>query len=117
MVVDMLSLRPAAEKPPASTTRTNAVRLVSRSISSSDYPSRRDNASNFSRIITGRATLHLLSISGAPRGAATEALGGRHVECTYVSETDKKISLKPSRTAIRRAALALALVLGVAAAA
>jgi membrane fusion protein (multidrug efflux system) len=34
----------------------------------------------------------------------------------YVSESDKKISLKPSRQAIKRAALALALVLGVAAA-
>src|SRR6201987_2416813 len=34
----------------------------------------------------------------------------------YVSETDKKISLKPSRRAIKRAALALALALGIAAA-
>ncbi len=34
----------------------------------------------------------------------------------YVSETDKKISLKPSRQAIKRAAIALALALGVAAA-
>src|ERR1700757_3775202 len=34
----------------------------------------------------------------------------------YVSETDKKIGLKPSRRAIKRAALALALALGVAAA-
>ena len=33
----------------------------------------------------------------------------------YVSETDKKISVKPSRQAIKRAALALALALGVAA--
>jgi membrane fusion protein (multidrug efflux system) len=33
----------------------------------------------------------------------------------YVSETDKKISLKPSRRAIKRAALALALALGIAA--
>jgi membrane fusion protein, multidrug efflux system len=33
----------------------------------------------------------------------------------YVSETDKKISLKPSRRAIKRAALALGLALGVAA--
>jgi membrane fusion protein (multidrug efflux system) len=37
-------------------------------------------------------------------------------DAAYVSETDKKISLKPSRAAIKRAALALALVLGVAAA-
>jgi hypothetical protein len=38
-------LRPAAEKPPASTTRTNAVRLVNRSIGASDYPLQVDNAS------------------------------------------------------------------------
>jgi hypothetical protein len=31
-------LRPAAENPPLSTTRTNAVRLVKRSIGASDYP-------------------------------------------------------------------------------
>jgi membrane fusion protein (multidrug efflux system) len=35
---------------------------------------------------------------------------------TYVTETNKKISLRPSRQAIKRAALALALTLGVAAA-
>jgi hypothetical protein len=34
----MLRWRPAAEKPPLSTTRTNAVRLVSRSMVASDYP-------------------------------------------------------------------------------
>lgn len=36
-------------------------------------------------------------------------------DAAYVSETDKKIRLKPSRAAIKRAALVLALVLGVAA--
>jgi hypothetical protein len=50
MVVDMLSLRAAAEKPPVSTTRLNTSRLVNRSIPR-DYPLSVDNRKEFSRII------------------------------------------------------------------
>src|SRR5690349_11410394 len=50
MVVDMLSLRPAAEKPPVSTTRLKTSRLVNRSIPS-DYPLLSDNRKEFAWII------------------------------------------------------------------
>jgi hypothetical protein len=60
-----LRRRAAAENPPLSTTRTNAVRLVSRSIGASDYPLWLDNASNFSGIITPQLTLHLSGIRSA----------------------------------------------------
>jgi hypothetical protein len=59
-------LRPAAENPPLSTTRTNAVRLVSRSMGAPDYPLALDNASIFFPIITSRETLHLPGIPSAP---------------------------------------------------
>ena len=50
MVVDMLSLRAAAEKPPVSTTRLKTSRLVNRSMPT-DYPLLIDNRKEFSRII------------------------------------------------------------------
>src|SRR6185437_277161 len=81
-----------------------------------DYLLRLDNASSFSRIITRRMTLHLCGISEAPRGQRPKLYEDAMSNAAYVSETDKKISLKPSRQAIKRAALALALALGIAAA-
>src|SRR6476620_8071808 len=50
MVVDMLSLRAAAEKPPVSTTRLKTSRLVNRSMPT-DYPLLIDNRKEFSQII------------------------------------------------------------------
>src|SRR3954451_6004935 len=50
MVVDMLSLRAAAEKPPVSTTRLKTSRLVNRSMPT-DYPLLVDNRKEFCPII------------------------------------------------------------------
>src|SRR6266404_742222 len=66
IVVDMLRRRPAAVNPPLSTTRTNAVRLVRRSINPPDYPPLLDNVSNFFLIITPQGTLHFDGISQRP---------------------------------------------------
>src|SRR5882757_8519712 len=116
MVVDMLRRRPAAENPPLSTTRTKAVRLVSRSIRQApDYLLSLDNASNFSGIITRQPTLHLLSVPGAllQRGAQAGTEDAMSIT-SYVSDTKEKISFRPSRKAVKRAALALAVALGAA---
>ena len=59
MVVDMFSRRPAAEKPPLSTTRANAVSPVSRSTRTSDYPVLVDNHFLSWRIIQGATEGHL----------------------------------------------------------
>src|SRR5262249_6751839 len=117
MVVDMLSRRAAAENPPFSTTRTKAVRLLKRSMGSSDYPPWLDNASSSSGIITGAGTAHLTTGEQRPFGMGR--LGDPEVamsNAAYVTETNTKIILRPSRQAIRRAALGLALALGIAAA-
>src|SRR6266404_7491 len=80
VVVDMLRRRPAAENPPSSTTRTNAVRLVSRSIGASDYPPSLDNASSFFRIITRRAILHLRGVPAPSWGGRKRTPRGHHVD-------------------------------------
>src|ERR1700692_4927278 len=113
----MLSLRPAAENPPLSTTRTKAVRLVSRSIGSSDYPLTLDNASIFFPIITPQGSFHLLGIPSALwRGRLPHQEDAMSNE-SYVADLHTKIGLRPSRLAIKRAALALAVALGIAGAA
>src|SRR4051794_37064821 len=114
MVVDMLRRRPAAENPPLSTTRTKAVRLVSRSIRQApDYLFSLDNASNFSGIIPPQLTLHLSGVPGAllQRGARAGTEDAMSIT-SYVSDTKEKISFRPSRKAVKRAALALAVALG-----
>src|ERR1700730_195145 len=114
----MLRRRPAAENPPASTTRTKAVRLVSRSIDASHYPSWLDNASIFYWIITSRATLHLAGHEpAASRGGRFPNPEDAMSNASYVSDITTKISLRPSRAAIRRLGLALALGVGFAGAA
>jgi membrane fusion protein (multidrug efflux system) len=117
IVVDMLRRRPAAENPPLSATRTNAVRLVSRSIAASDYPLTRDNASGFNRIIRSRRSLHL------PNSTEPAFRGRRPVQedamsdLSYVADSLVKTGLRPSRRTVKRAALGLAVALGVAGAA
>src|SRR3954447_20186280 len=79
MVVDMLSLRAAAEKPPVSTTRLKTSRLVNRSIPT-DYPLLVDNRKEFCPII------HQISsradggwVSRNPATEAAIALGQSHL--------------------------------------
>jgi membrane fusion protein (multidrug efflux system) len=77
-----------------------------------------DNASIFFGIITSRKTLHLPCV-------AKGLLGGRPAffqevamsDLSYVTDLQAKNSLRPSRQAIKRAALALVLALGIAGAA
>jgi membrane fusion protein, multidrug efflux system len=83
-----------------------------------DYSLLLDNASNFCRIITSSATLHLGPYQTAPscRGRflyQEVAMSKVH----YAADLKTKISLSPSGQAIRRAAFALALAVGVAGAA
>jgi membrane fusion protein (multidrug efflux system) len=60
--------------------------------------------------------LHLFGILNAPRGQAPNAEDAMS-NASYVADTRTKISLHPPRQAIKRAALAVALALGVAGAA
>src|SRR5579862_3342151 len=112
----MLRRRPAAEKPPLSATWTNAVRLVSRSIGASDYPSLLDNASDFSPIITSHAASHLRV---ATRRASEEDAYREDVmsNLSYAPDLQTKTGLRPSFQAVKRAALGLAMALAVAGAA
>src|SRR5665213_3791881 len=109
--------RPAAENPPLSTTRTNAVRLVRRSIGTSHYPLLLDNASNLSLIITPRAILHVGVMPKRPPEDAGQFAEDAMANLSYVADLHTKTAFHPSRQAIKRAALALALALGIAAAA
>src|ERR1700741_1895721 len=59
---------------------------------------------------------HCIFRARGPRGRRLKFQEGAMSDATYVAEKNTKISLKPSRRAIKRAALALALALGVAAA-
>jgi hypothetical protein len=65
MVVDMFSRRPAAEKPPVSTTLAKAVSPVSRSNRPSDYPVLVDNHFLSWRIIQDTTEVHLPGIAMA----------------------------------------------------
>src|ERR1700761_5058372 len=112
----MLSRRPAAENPPLSTTRTNAVRLVSRSIATSDYPLSLDNPSIFSRIITCRATLHVPGASRRRSGSRSPIRRPVMADVSYVTDSNTKSGFLPSRQTIKRVGLALTAVLAVAAA-
>src|SRR5215475_9011949 len=73
-----------------------------------------DNDFSFCRIITPRTTVHL------PCGQAASSQGrlfgpeDAMSNVSYVSDSKAKSGLRPSRRAIKRAALALALALGVA---
>src|SRR3954467_379107 len=79
MVVDMLSLRAAAEKPPVSTTRLKTSRLVNRSMPT-DYPLLVDNRKEFCPIIrqiSSRADGGWVSRN--PSTEAAIALGQSHL--------------------------------------
>src|ERR1700755_579188 len=108
----MLSRRAAAVKPPSSTTRTKTVRLVSRSIGSPDYPLSLDNVSSFFGIITPSGSLHHCSLEFAPVHRTARDREEAMSVLSYTSDINSKISLRPSRQAIKRAALALAAAIG-----
>jgi membrane fusion protein (multidrug efflux system) len=71
-----------------------------------------DNASIFLEIITLRSILHLQRMTNAPLQRPSEAENVVS-NLSYASDQAAKINLRPSAKAIKRAALALALVLGV----
>ena len=75
MVVDMLSLRAAAEKPPVSTTRLKTSRLVNRSMPK-DYPLLVDNRKESRQIILKISRVrHGTCVSRTPSTEAAIALG------------------------------------------
>jgi hypothetical protein len=76
MVVDMFSRRPAAEKPPVSTTLAKAVSPVSRSNRTSDYPVLVDNHFLSWRIIQGTTEVHLPGIRDGWFGNRTAIVQG-----------------------------------------
>jgi membrane fusion protein, multidrug efflux system len=71
-----------------------------------------DNASIFLEIITLRSILHLQRMTNAPLQRPSEAENVVS-NLSYASDQAAKINLRPSAKAIKRAGLALALVLGV----
>ena len=115
MVVDMLRRRPAAENPPLSTTRTKAVRLVSRSIRQAPIICSHWIMLPIFPGLSHRSRHCIFTAYPAPpQGRAQAGTEDAMSITSYVSDTKEKISLRPSRKAVKRAALALAVALGVA---
>src|SRR3984885_13218328 len=84
----------------------------------SDYPLLPDNPSGFSGIITLRVTLHLwLQPRGRPTGDAVLLSEDTMADLAYTADLNTKTGFGPYRQAVKRAALGLALALGVAGAA